>query len=233
MKKWISLILAVTLALTASLALADTEISVTGTGEIRISADTAVISLGVSSRDTDVLKAQQQVNTSIAAIRKALMAQGVKEENITTDFMNIYAVYDYQNDQERLSAYNANSTLAIKVTDMEMVGNLIDVAFAAGANTLNGISFSASDTKEAKAEAMKKAVADAHSKANILAEASGLRITGIESINEGGVYSYENNIGNVYAKGMEAAASEEDAGTVVNAARLVVSASVTITFEAK
>ena len=232
MKKWISLILSIALALTASFALADTDISVTGTGEIRVSADTAVINLGVSSRDTDVLKAQQQVNTSIAAIRKALMAQGVKEENITTDFMNIYAMYDYQNDQERLAAYNANTTLAIKVNDMDMVGSLIDVAFAAGANTLNGISFSASDTEDAKAEAMKKAVADARQKADILAEAAGLRITGIDSINEGGVYSYENNIGNVYGKGMGVEASE-DAGTVVNAAKLVVSASVTVTFEAK
>lgn len=232
MKKWIALMLMAALALTASFALADTDISVTGTGEIRVSADTAVINLGVSSQDTDVLKAQQQVNTSIAAIRKALMAQGVKEENITTDFMNIYAMYDYQNDQERLAAYNANTTLAIKVNDMDMVGSLIDVAFAAGANTLNGISFSASDTEDAKAEAMKKAVADARQKADILAEAAGLRITGIDSINEGGVYSYENNIGNVYGKGMGVEASE-DAGTVVNAAKLVVSASVTITFEAK
>ena len=118
---------------------------------------------------------------------------------------------------------------------MESVGTLIDVCFAAGANALNGISFSASDTEEAKTEAMKKAVTDAKKKAEILAEASGLKITCIEIISEGGVYSYQNNVGNVYAKGMDdiVEEAEVDAGTVVQSAKLIVSASVSITFEAE
>ena len=59
---------------------------------------------------------------------------------------------------------------------------MIRPRFSAGANTLNGISFSASDTSEAKAEALREAVADAKNKADVLAEASGLKITGIESL---------------------------------------------------
>ena len=107
---------------------------------------------------------------------------------------------------------------------MESVGNIIDVCFAAGANTLNGISFSASDTEEAKTDAMQKAVADARKKAEVLAEASGMKITSIEIITEGGVYSYENNVGNVYAaKGFDTVETEEDAGTVVQSAKLIVS----------
>ena len=234
MKKLIAIIVALVMLLSSAAALAETKITVNGTGEVRVSADTAIISLGVNARDKDVLKAQQQVNETIAAIRAALIEQGVKEENINTDFINIYPLYDYSNDQEQLAAYNASSTLAIKVTDMESVGALIDVCFAAGANTLNGISFSASDTEEAKTEAMKKAVADAKKKAEILAEASGLKITGIEIISEGGVYSYQNNVGNVYARGMDDVVeeAEADADTVVQSAKLIVSASVSITFEA-
>ena len=232
MKKCLTLIVAIALMLLCSAALADTEITVSGTGEVHISADTAVISLGVNARDKDALKAQQKANGIIAAIRAALQAEGVEEKEITTDFMNLYAIYDYQNDGEQVSAYNASSTLAIRVTDMERVGTLIDVSFGAGANTLNGITFSASDPGEAKTEAMKAAVADAQRKAEILAEAAGLQITGMESIAEGSVYSYENSVGNAYARaaGMDA---EEDAGTVVQAAKLLVSATVTITFEAK
>ena len=133
-----------------------------------------------------------------------------------------------------LTAYNVSSTLAIKVTDIENVGSQIDVSFAAGANTLNGISFSASDTEEAKAESMKKAVEDARKKAEILAEAAGLKIKGIELITEGGVYSYGNSIGNVY-RGMDDVVeeAESDAGTVVQAAKLIVNATVNITFEAE
>ena len=146
MKKLIAIFLSIVLILAATTALAGTKITVHGTGEVRVSVDTAVISLGVNARDKDVLKAQQKVNETIAAIRAALIDAGVKEENINTDFINIYAIYDYKEDQEQIVAYNANSTLAIKVTDMESVGSIIDVCFAAGANTLNGINFSASDT---------------------------------------------------------------------------------------
>ena len=184
MKKLFVLFIALVMLLSAAAVQAESKISVSGTGEVRVSADTAVISLGVNARDKDVLKAQQKVNESIAAIRTALIEQGVSEENINTEFINIYVSYDYQNDQETVEAYNASSTLAIKVTEMDKVGALIDSAFASGANTLNGISFSASDTAEAEAEALEEAVADAKKKADILAEASGLKITGIETLSE-------------------------------------------------
>ena len=235
LKKSIGFLVGILVAVSFAAALAETKITVNGTGEVRVSADTAIISLGVNARDNDVLKAQQRVNETIAAIRNALIKQDLKEENINTDFINIYPVYDYSNDQEQLAAYNASSTLAIKVTDMESVGTLIDVCFEAGANTLNGITFSASDTEAAETEAMKTAVTDAKKKAEILAEASGLKITGIESITEDGVYSYQNDVGNVYSRaaGMKAAAMEEDAGTVVQSAKLIVSAGVSITFEAE
>ncbi len=231
MKKMIALLVALMLLLMTASAFAETRITVTGTGEVRVSADIAMISLGVNARDKDVLKAQQKVNETIAAIRTALIGQGVKEEDINTDVINIYPLYDYSNDQEQLSAYNANSTLAIKVTDMESVGSLIDVSFAAGANTLNGISFSASDTKDAEASSMKKAVENAKEKAEVLAEAAGLKITGIEVISEGSVYNYSNTAGN--GRAFDMVEDAEEAGTVVQAAKLIVSASVSITLDAE
>ncbi len=232
MKKMIAVFLSIILVLAAAAAFADTEITVSGTGQVRVSADTAVISLGVNARDRDVLKAQQKANETIAAIRTALLEAGVKEENINTDFINIYAVYDYSEDQEQIAAYNANSTLAIKVTDMDNVGSFIDICFAAGANTLNGITFSASDTAEAETEAMRIAVADATARAEVLAEAAGLKIKGIEVISEGGVYSYTNTAGN-YDKGLIEEATAAVGETVVQSAKLIVSASVNITFEAE
>ena len=232
MKKIAAIFLAI-MILAAGTALAETKITVSGTGETQVAADTAVISLGISVRDKDVLKAQQKANGVIAAIRKALAEHGVKEDCINTDYLNIYALYDYSGDQEQIAAYNASSTLAVKVTDMDSAGALIDAAFAAGANTLNGIAFSASDTEEAQAESLKKAVAEAKAKAAVMAEAAGLTITGMETMTEGSVYSYENTVGNFSAKGLERTESGADAGTVVQAAKLIVNATVSITFTAE
>lgn len=232
MRKILALLAASVLLTACSSAAAETRIAVNGTGETRISADTAVISLGVSARDRDVLKAQQTVNENIAGIRQALLSNGVAEENINTDYMSIYAIYDYNEDVEKVQAYNASTTLAVKVTDMDSVGKLIDEAFAAGANTLNGISFSASDTDEARDESLKAAVGEARAKAEVLAEASGLKITGIETISEGNVYSYDNSVSNFSAKRMEGTA-DTGYGTMVQSAKLIVSVTVSITFTAE
>ena len=230
MKKWIAWLVTLMMVLGTAAASAEVKITVSGTGETLVSADTAVITLGVNARDKDVQKAQQKVNETVAAVRRALMDLKVPEEDITTDFINLYVIYDDMNDQEKVVAYHADSTLAIKATDMDQVGTLIDAAFAAGANTLNGISFSASGTEEAEAASLRAAVANARAKADVLAEASGLKITGIDQISDSGVYSYGNSAGNVYAKSM---AAEADGGTVVQAAKLVVSGSVTIVFNAE
>ena len=77
MRTLTAVLLAVMLLLTAATASAETKIVVSGTGETQISADTAVISLGVSARDKDVLQAQQKVNEVIAGIRLALTEQGI------------------------------------------------------------------------------------------------------------------------------------------------------------
>ena len=221
------------LVFTASFALAETKITVSGSGETQVTADTAIVSLGVNARDKDVLVAQQKANSIIAAIRASLGILGIPADCINTDYMNIYAIYDYQGDQELVTAYNAGSTLAIKVTDMNTVGKVIDNAFAAGANTLNGISFSASDTDAAKAESLKKAVADAKARAEVLAEASGLKLSGIETISEGGTFTYDNTVSNFSARALVEEKEMTTGSTVVQAAKLIVSAAVTVTFEAE
>lgn len=228
MRRFLIAILVILMAAMPAAALAETKIAVTGTGNSLVPADVAVISMGVMERDPDVLTAQAKVNEKIAAIRSALIEQGVQEEDINTDFINIYAIYDYRDDRELLTGYNVSSNLAVRVTEMDKVGGMIDAAFGAGANTLNGISFSATDTSVAKAEALKIAVADAKAKAEVLADAAGLKIIGIETISENGTYSYERGPMNFVAK--ESAAADT-AGTVVQAAKLNVEATVSITFK--
>jgi len=62
-----------------------------------------------------------------------------------------------------------------------------------------------------------------------------MKITGIEMISDSGVYSYQNTVGNVYAKaaGAEMVEESEDAGTMVQSAKLVVNATITISFTAE
>ncbi len=237
MKRFLKLLLLVCLmALMVFTACADgkdkTEITVNGSGELLVAADTAVVTLGITTQNKDVLEAQNTVNATIERIRMVLIESGIRKEDINTDRLRIYAVYDYSKDVEQLTAYNASSYLAIRTTDMDMVGTIIDLAFGAGANTLNDIEFSASDTEAASAEALTAAVKDARRKAEIMATAAGLKITGIETITES--YSYSGDSGvNAFYKNAVTQESADAAGTLVQASKLKVSASVSIVFEAE
>ena len=233
MRKLTALIMALMVLAASAAALADTEITVSGEGNILVSADTAVVNIGVNIRDRNALKAQQRANEVIAAVRKVLTDNGIAAEDINTGYVELFTIYDYDysSGSDAVSMYTANSMLAIQLKDMTQVGKVIDLAFGAGANSLNGVSFSASDTDAARKEALKAAVEQARVKAEVLAEAAGLKITGIEAINEGGTYSFDSGLNNFRAKGMadEAAMAE----TVVQAAKIQVNSTVNITFKAE
>ena len=231
MRKTIALFFVLVLVLGISSAVAEQTITVNGSGETLVTADTAVVSVGVNVRKKDALEAQAAANEVIASIRAVLTEAGLKEEDVSTGYINLYAVYDYSKDVEEIVAYSANSSLAIKVTDMGRVGEVIDLAFGAGANTLDGVSFSVADDTEARKESLKAAVADAKEKAAILAEAAGLGEIEIVSIGEGSVFSYDSGVNNFSRKVYGEAAM--DSPTVVQAAKICVSAGVIVTFRAK
>ena len=232
MRKLTALLLILALTLGLSAALADPSITVSGTGEVLVAADTAVVSVGVTFRDKDALKAQSGANDVIAAIREKLTGAGFDKEDISTGYISLYAVYDYTREVEEIAAYNASSTLAVQVKDMARVGEVIDLAFSAGANTLDGVTFSVADDSAARKQALKAAVADAKEKAETLAEAAGLSGLEIAAIQEGTVYSFDSGVNNfsIRAKGEGA---EMASPTVVQAAKICVSATVTVTWNAK
>ena len=96
MKKILSLLLTLLLILSVpTLAFADSEITVTGTGEVQVPADMAIVSLGVTVTDKEVLEAQKRANQAVADIREALIDLGIEEENINTDYINSHTAHKY------------------------------------------------------------------------------------------------------------------------------------------
>lgn len=226
MKRIFAVLLCLGLLFSAALA-DDVTVTVNGTGEVLVAADSAILSLGCVCVSSDVREAQGIVNGAIADIRAALTENGIEKEDINTGTINIYPVYDYSSGEEAISGYSVSSLLAIRVTDVTRVGEIIDLAFQAGANRLDNISFSATDTLQAEEKAMKLAVEEAVRKAKVLCEAAGLTYVGISEIREGYTGSYDSGLNN-FTK--EAAMGARD--TVVQNAGLSVTASVTVECEA-
>lgn len=232
MKKMFAMLLCLAiLALGTGAALADgTKLSVSGSGTVLVESDLAIVTVGVQETSKDVLEAQSTVNEKIAAIKQALLDAGVEESEINTDSINIYANYDYSDNTEVIVGYTARNSLSVRTTDMDNVGSLIDVAFAAGANTLDNVQFTVQDDTQAREQALTMAVEDARRKADVLASAAGLQVASIERISEGGVSVYD-SMRNYAADTVMAAEESGGAGTLVQAALVSVDATVSMEFE--
>ena len=207
-----------------------TKLTVNGTGVVSVLADQVSVTLGVTETNEDVKLAQESVNGKINAICEALIAAGVEEKNIGTSRISIDAEYSDSliSSSAKITGYTVSNTVTLQSKDIDSVGGYIDVAFAAGANTLDSIEFSSSNTETAKLEALKLAVQNASEKANTMAEAMNMTISGVVQVSESDSYSY-NSYG---AKTSNYRLAESaDSATVVRAATLEIQAQVEIEYE--
>ena len=231
MKKVLSIVLAMLMLIGAS-ALAEKTLNVTGSGTVYLDADIAYASLGVSYTGADLSVIQQQANETIEAVCKAMEETGLDAKNISTDNINIYPMYDYSENESKLTGYRIDERLSIHTEDIDALGAYIDAAFAAGANTFNSITFSVKDDSQAKKDALKLAVQNAREKAEVIAEASGEEIDSVITISENTQYSYYNTDTKAYTADIAPMAAEGSA-TTVRVAQINVSADVQISYRLK
>ena len=221
MKMKIMLALMLALMLGACALAEGATLTVQGTGIVSLDPDTATITLGV------VGEAQARVNEKLTKVIEKLKSMGVTDEDIHTSSIDIFEDYNYDDSDEK--SYAAANSISVTIGDIENAGKYIDAVFEAGANTFSGIAFSASDTADAKKRALELSVENARDKAEVLAAAAGMKVTGIAAIVEQGGGMYNNYYaGNRFEAAMEK--SDAGAGTPVFSEQIQVSASVAIDF---
>lgn len=223
MKKFLSLLFVLLLMLPAA-ALADTKLAVTGSAAVQAEPDMVTLSLGVEETKSDVLAAQALVNKKLADVIEALKAAGIDEKDIQTSYYNIYNSYSYDDPESR--QYVASCSFDVIVRDLSRAGEMIDVAVAAGANLVSGVTFGVADLTALQDKALELAVADGIRRAGIMAAAAGVQLPALpESVEENSSY-YDG--GSVRAYTMDAAAS---ASTALMGGMVSVTSSVTVTYD--
>jgi uncharacterized protein len=227
--KILTLTLAVILMLSPLTALAEgAQVTVSGTGVVSLKPDTATITLGVSQTAKGAVDAQNTVNKNIEAIKKALIKAGAKEADISVSDLSVWGNYEYSDDQsQKLTGYTASHTLNITSGDMDLVGPLIDAALSAGANQLQGVSFSVKNNDKAYEQALKLAVEKAREKAEVLAAAAGVKLGALQTLSEGTDYGYTPYVNAKYA---EADMGDAAVPTQVDTGMVTVSATVTAVY---
>ncbi|MCC6177645.1 MAG: SIMPL domain-containing protein [Chloroflexi bacterium] len=158
-------------------------VSVVGDGRLMVQPDTANVTFTVESTAQTLQDAQNDASTRMQAVINALVAQGIAKEDIRTSRVGITPIYD-QKDSTILRGYRATNSVQVTMHDLDRVGTVVDAATAAGANRVDGISFSIADLTPPKDQARTLAMTNARAKADQLASLVGMRISGVKSIVE-------------------------------------------------
>lgn len=158
-------------------------ISINGTGTITLSPDMAVVSVGIQTQAEDAQAAVDENNTIVAEITAAMAELGIAEEDLKTTNFSVYpnTRYDEQGGIGDIS-YMVNNSVEVTVRDLEIIGDVLAEAVAAGANNIHGIRFDVSDREAAYAQAMELAVENARSRAEVLAGAGEVEIKDVHTI---------------------------------------------------
>jgi uncharacterized protein YggE len=160
-------------------------ISVAGSGKVVVVPDLATVTLGVVIERDTARAAREAAAASMTKVVAAIKKLGIDEKDIATANVSLSPVYNYPNNQApKIRGYQLQNTVSVTVRDLDKLSDVLDNGVAAGATSVDGISFDVADRAAAEAKAREAAVTDAKAKADTLAKGLGVGITGVASVSE-------------------------------------------------
>lgn len=219
-------------------------ITLSGHGEVTAVPDIASVYFTIS-KDAKTVKDAQAL---VAGVEKKsldfLKQNNVLEKDIKTSNASFYPKYEYRYDTKIMMpctqygcpptpgnnvivGYTASESITVKVRNTDDVGKIMQGLGTLGVSDLNGPNFSIDNEDGLKAEARKKAISEAQTKAEVLAKDLGVRLGKITAFSESGNYPMP-----MYAKGMMAdSVSSAPAPAQIPKGENTISSDVSITYE--
>ncbi|CAM3127090.1 SIMPL domain-containing protein [Paracoccus nototheniae] len=150
-------------------------LTVTGDGQSRTAPDMASVQLGVTTQADSAAEAMSLNSDQQRAVIDALTGAGIDEAQIQTLGLNLNPLMQYgENQAPTVTGYQATNMVTVRVADLARLGEVLDAIVGAGANEINGITFTREDGASSQDDARRDAVTDARRKAELLAEAAGV-----------------------------------------------------------
>lgn len=204
---------------------AERTLTVTGNGVVYMKPDVAYLYVGVHTESADLAEALEQNNQRTAAVIEAIKKVGVEASDIQTSNFSVWSSQDFDSAGTRYVKYSVDNTVSVTIRNLSQVGAFLNAAIAAGANTINSLTFDVEDKSTALSQARQKALENAGALAQEMASQVGLKVGPVKTI----VYS-EVAFNPYYGMG-GGGGSEASVNIPIQPGKIEVSATVTVTYE--
>lgn len=191
MKAWkICVVLVILLFVTVNISFANPRtITVQGSSQLEVIPDQAHITVSYSNKAEYLEEARRLNAVTTANIQRQLLQLDLSKDDIRTNNYSVYPIYSKRenNSAAKIIGYEITNSLSVTVNNIDLTGHVIDTALKAGANQIQGVSFSKKDKTAVKNTALTMAVRDAQVKAQAIAATLNKNIINIISVSEGSV----------------------------------------------
>lgn len=183
----------VTTALAAVPASADAlprTFTVSGHGEERGAPDIAMVTTGVRTQASTAKAALAANTNAMNSVFKAMKALGIADKDMQTSNFSVQPIYkQYPQGQvgpQVVVAYQVSNDVTVTVRQLARLGEALDAFVSAGSNEVEGVSFSIDKPDALVDSARVDAVKDAIHKANLMAQAAGVKLGKLITMSESG-----------------------------------------------
>ncbi len=161
-------------------------VRVQGEGKITAVPDQAEIVFGVVEDSAQLKDASAKARKKMQAIFAAIKSFGISEKDFQTIDYNIQPKYKYDKNgnQAQRVGYTVTNRIKVLVKDLDQVGQVLEAVTEKEVGQVEGPSFGFSDPSKLGLEALKAAMADAHTKAQTLARSADAELDKVFSINQ-------------------------------------------------
>ncbi len=147
-----------------------------GYAKLAVPPDLARLRVVVVSENADATGASQENARRSQAVIDALEDAIAKDGKVTTLGYGVSPQYRYDRGAQILVGYRAQNTLQIETRQLDRVGDWIDTALEAGANSIASLEFTLSDDTELRGRALALAAQRARQNANAMADALDVKL---------------------------------------------------------
>jgi len=155
-----------------------------GQGTVSVQPDEAKVQFSVVTQAVTASDAASQNATQVTAVLAALRSVLGPSANLKTLSYSLNPNYSNGN-QPILIGYTATNTVQVTLSDLSLIGKVIDTGIQAGANRVQGLQFDLKDDQPTRAQALKLATVQAKAHADAMASGLGLKTGAAISIQEG------------------------------------------------
>lgn len=162
-------------------------ISVSGQGRAAAPPDMATIHTGVVTTATTAKEALAANNRAMEQVIQVLKGKNIEAKDIQTSGFHVQPEYKRGprgSQINEITGYRVTNQVQVRVRNLPRLGEILDALVQAGSNQISGVNFGIAEPRAITNEARKRAIDDARGRAELYAQATGVRVGQIISINE-------------------------------------------------